>query len=612
MRKIPLKDFLDDLSGEKVFVFCDTKQRDKDNRLSYLFTRPEEIISCNNLTHVIPSINQIESRLKSGMFAAGFISYEAGFAFEKAFSINKPFNFPLLWFGIFNKPDIFDHKYLEFEDVAGDTGCAISNVKADISRSQYVSSIRRIKKYIEKGSTYQVNRTFKLRFSFNTTAEDLYLYLRKKQTVSYSALIKNETGYVLSFSPELFFRKTGSIMRVKPMKGTMRRGCSVNGDTENARLLYNCQKNRSENIMIVDLMRNDLGRISDIGSVKTKKYFTVEKYESLFQMTSTVESSLKDGIRLADMFKALFPSGSVTGAPKISTMRIINEIEKTPRGIYTGSIGFITPDMDSVFNIAIRTISLNMKGKKGEMGVGSGIVYDSDPDKEFNECILKADFLTKESGDFKLIETMLWSPCRGCELLNSHMQRLKESADYFSIKYDKDRLLGELNNTFCSLKNKVDYRIRLLMDRRGDVEIIALPVEGVICSGLVTVSAKNTCSSDKWLYHKTTERSIYDSEYICGKKRGFFDVIFRNERGEITEGAISNIFIRKNNIYYTPPLKCGVLNGVFRRHIIAKNILRVKENVLYYEDLLQAEEIIMTNAVRGMVRVSLVKEKARV
>jgi para-aminobenzoate synthetase / 4-amino-4-deoxychorismate lyase len=605
MRKISLYNLLTDIPKNEDFVLLQTDRLDRDNRYSYLFTKPIEVISCWRLDEVKPSLNKIEKMLDNGFFAAGFLSYEAGFAFEPIFSQVKDYDFPLLWFGIFEKPLRFDHKYIEFQENSPSKEYSIEGIDADISEKEYTDSVKNVKRYIEKGHTYQVNRTFKLKFSFKGCPQKIYLGLKNKQSVSYSSLIRFGEHCILSYSPELFFRKKENQIQVKPMKGTIERGLLAKEDTKNANILCNCQKNKSENIMIVDLLRNDVGRIAVPGTVKTTKFFEVEKYESLFQMTSTVKASLRQDVSLFDLFKAVFPSGSVTGAPKIRTMQIIDEIENSPRRIYTGAIGFITPKKDSVFNVAIRTLILNSDNCKGEMGIGSGIVYDSEPKKEYEECLLKAKFLTEKYREFKLIETMVWEPANGYALMELHMQRLLESADYFNYKYSRNDIIKHLKKISKGFNSQQKYRVRLLLDKNGNMETSCSSIDMDSALDAITISSRRTDSSDKWLYHKTTNRRIYDSEHSKYRKLGFFDIIFQNEKGQITEGAISNIFIEKAGIYYTPPIECGVLKGVYRSYLLNQKKLKVKEKIIYLKDLLKADNIIMTNAVRGIVKVRL-------
>jgi para-aminobenzoate synthetase/4-amino-4-deoxychorismate lyase len=563
-----------------------------------------EIISCNAPSRIKPSIDRIEYFIKRGYFAAGFLSYEAGFGLEEALKAKRGCNFPLLWFGIFRDPEKVDHSKILFNDDISKGGYRIKDIEAEVSRREYINSIEKIKAYIEKGDTYQVNHTFKLNFFFSGSITDLYLHLRRKQSVSYSALIKFNEKYILSFSPELFFKRKNEFIQVKPMKGTADRGRLLREDRDNAKLLYLCPKNRSENIMIVDLLRNDLSRISKKGTVKTKRFFEVEKYESLFQMTSTVVGKARAGLSLYELFKATFPSGSVTGAPKISSMKIIDELEKSPRQIYTGSIGFLSPNRESAFNVAIRTLLIDTQKKIGEMGIGSGIVYDSDPKKEHAECILKAKFLTEKTRNFSLIETLLWEPNKGYPLLKFHLDRLSESAKYFDYKYNKKRITVLLNKLSNVLGDN-SYRVRLLLDKSGGISIARTIIRRSGDIKLIAFSPKMTDSADRFLFHKTTNRKIYDNEYKKYKKQGFFDVIFRNKKNEVTEGAISNIFIKKGDRYYTPPVECGLLNGVYRRYLISEKILKIEEKVLNADDIRTADKIILTNAVHGIVAAKL-------
>ncbi len=607
MQNISLNNLLSRASKQKHYILLETSRTDKSNKTSYLFKNPLKIVSCDSPGQTKPSIDKIESFLKKGYFAAGFLSYEAGFAMEDALKAKVGRGFPLIWFGIFKDVEAFDHSRTQFNDDISKGTYRIKDVKPEVSKKEYINSIKKIKAYIEKGDTYQVNRTFKLDFSFTGSIPDLYLYLRRKQSVSYSALVKIDEQYILSFSPELFFKKDKDFIRVKPMKGTIGRGRLFNEDTQNAKMLRLCPKNRSENIMIVDLLRNDLSRISRKGSVKTRRFFSIEKYESLFQMTSTVESKVRRGVSLYELFKATFPSGSVTGAPKISSMKIIDKLEKSPRKIYTGSIGFLAPKGESAFSVAIRTLLIDKNKKKGEMGIGSGIVYDSDPKNEYDECILKAKFLTERTKDFSLIETLLWEPNKGYPLLKFHLERLSASAKYFDYYCSKAMVTAFLNKLTKVFDNRA-YRVRLLLSKNAEISATYDVIEEDNSPKIITFSEKKTDFSDRFLFHKTTNRNIYDREHKKYKKQGFFDVIFCNRNNEVTEGAISNIFIKKGNKYYTPPKMCGLLDGVYKKHLISKKILNIEEKILTPNDIKTAQRIFLTNAVRGTVPVKYVKK----
>lgn len=588
------------------FILLETNKFDKDNRCSYLFSAPFKIIACYRLENINSSLSEIEDFVSKGYYAAGFVSYEAGFSFEDSLkSLKKDPAFPLLWFGIYRNPavvshidkiDLIRHKYSSY---------SVRNLRPNISGREYIDNVKKIKSFIRKGDTYQVNYTFKYKFDFRGSAYSFYEDLKSKQSVSYSAFIKTPEFSILSLSPELFFRKDKNRIYVRPMKGTTDRGRDIIEDSKNAETLKGSLKNRSENIMIVDLLRNDLGRISKPGSVIPSKLFEVERYETLLQMVSDVKSTLKSGVNVYDLFKAIFPSGSVTGAPKISTMKIIDSLEDEPRRIYTGSIGFFAPGGKAIFNVAIRTLLLDNKTKKAEMGIGSGIVIDSNPHKEFEECKLKANFITDKTPDFKLIETILWNPEKGYSLLSLHVARLLLSAEYFNFRADRKTVIRELKNLEKRFDASFDYRIRLLLDRRGNIQTAFSRIDNNTNAAKVRFSDKKTCSRDVFLYHKTTNRELYDKERKRWNKKGYFDVIFTNEKKEVTEGAISNIMIKKNGFFYTPPLDCGLLNGVFRQHLFKTKTAPIKEKVLYKKDIESADEIYMMNSVRGALKVRL-------
>ena len=598
---------------EKDFVFLETARPDAENYLSYLFIRPEKIISTFKIDEIKDCFTELNQALKEGYYTAGFLSYEAGEAFEERLRHKQTYDFPLLWFGVYKQPLIYNHRREKSQKPSpvfgGKPGSyLLKNIRANISRQTYIKAIARIKDLIARGLTYQVNYTFKLKFAFSGSPSALYLDLRNNQHVSYSALIKAGSYSILSISPELFFRKKGRTILARPMKGTARRGKTKEQDCQIAAELKNCRKNCSENLMIVDLLRNDLGRISTTGSVRVRRLFNVERYETLLQMTSDIKSRLKTSDLAFDIFSHIFPSGSVTGAPKIKTMEIIRQLEKEPRNIYTGAVGFFSPENSGVFNVAIRTILIDNKNKAGEMGVGSGIVYDSDAKSEFAECRLKADFLVKRPENFQLIETMLWQPETGYLLLAEHLNRLENSAGYFNFLYQKKDILAALKGLSSRFRQK-PYKVRLLLDREGRIKLEPLGLKPAQDqSPKVYCSIKRTDSGNPFLYHKTTNRKSYDHEYKRCKQRGFYDVIFSNEKGQITEGAISNVFIKKNGTLFTPPADCGLLDGVYRRYLLGSKNYIIKEKPLFKKDLKSAEEVYVSNSVRGLVRVHLAEK----
>ena len=419
------------------------------------------------------------------------------------------------------------------------------------------------------------------------------------------------------------------------MKGTARRGRTTREDREIAEWLRGDAKNRSENVMIVDLVRNDLGRVAQTGSVKVEELFAVERYPTLWQMTSTVSAELRSEAGFYDIFRALFPCGSVTGAPKVRATQLIAELEAAPRGAYTGAIGFFSP-RQTVFNVAIRTLELD--GTRGTMGVGSGVVIDSDAAAEYRECLLKAEFLTGPthrtistiSGDiqivaqpdkFFLIETMLWDgdqPPAGYPFLALHLDRLQDSAEYFDFVCDRAavcRALEDHARQFADQKlagaetplPRSPRRVRLLLDAEGEVQIgseALPPAADPNRMGRVRIAAERTDPADATLYHKTTHRRLYNRAFEQAVRDGFDDALFLNLNGEVTEGAISNVFAVKDGRWFTPPIECGLLPGVYRRHFLETRP-EIEERVLSLDDLRHADAIYLCNAVRGLRRVIL-------
>ncbi len=394
------------------------------------------------------------------------------------------------------------------------------------------------------------------------------------------------------------------------MKGTAARGRTTREDIEHAEWLRNDPKNRSENVMIVDLLRNDLGRVATFGSVHAESLFTVERYPTLWQMTSTVTAELRPEIGFHDIFRALFPCGSITGAPKVRAMQLIGELEGQPRGVYTGAIGFFSREL-TVFNVAIRTLEL--ENDCGTMGVGSGIVIDSDSNEEYDECLLKAEFLTGSayrssegtlSDKFLLIETMLWEG--GYPLLERHLDRLIDSAKYFGIPLERESAGAALEAYAQKFADAAARRVRLLADGDGILtfahEVLVPSQAGRV--GRVRVAAQRTDPMDRWLYHKTTHRTVYALAHQEAAAAGYDDVLFLNVRGEVTEGAISNVFIEKDGRWFTPPIECGLLAGVYRQQLLETRE-NVEERVLSLDDLRGADAIYLTNALRGIRQVTI-------
>jgi len=585
-------------------IFLETTKHDGENQNTLLFQEPETIIQAKSLSEVRRALEQMEDAHGRRKWLAGYISYDAGFAFEKKLHhLQTSSSLPLLWFGEYDAPIL--NPLGQFNRAHG----VAERVVFNVSKEDYANALAKILAYIEAGDVYQVNFTGKLTFDVQGNALELYETLRQKQAVAYAAFLNLGEQSVLSFSPELFFRIKQGVIESKPMKGTAQRGRTTAEDEAIANWLKADEKNRAENLMILDLIRNDFGRICKTGSITVPSLFDIERFQTLFQMTSTVRGELNDGITFKEIFEAIFPCGSITGAPKIRAMEIIHELEAEPRGIYTGAIGYISPKRDACFSVAIRTLvvkRVSVSSLVGEMGIGSGITIDSESQTEYDECLLKANFLTKPREDFALLESIKF---RGhyC-LLEKHLARLKDSAHYFDFRFDETALRHALTEYARHFEPHQTYKVRLLLSRTGEIQISHQPIESTMASreiGNIAIADERTNSADKFFYHKTTHRRLYDEASQRARELGLADFIFLNERGEVSEGAISNVFVEKEGWLYTPPISSGILAGVYRAHILETNP-KAKERVLKSEDLKKAERIWICNAVRGMREVKWV------
>ncbi|MDX1402157.1 MAG: aminodeoxychorismate synthase component I, partial [Kiloniellales bacterium] len=594
----------------------------KKNRASRLFENPLEIVSCSDPSDVDRAIERIVEAGKDGLYAAGFLSYELGYLLEPKLSPLFPANLsqPLVWMGLFNEPaSLSDEDTRRFlGEGARNDPSVVENLELSWDEPRYLEAFNKVKDYIAAGDVYQINLTLKYLFKFAGDPLKLYSELRRKQRVSYGALISGEDFKLLSLSPELFIRTEGDSAQVRPMKGTAPRGRTPQEDNALAAWLQSDPKSRAENLMIVDLLRNDLGRSALIGSVRVSDLFTVEHYPTLLQMTSGVTAKLHPAAGLKELLVSLFPCGSVTGAPKVRAMEIIRELESGPRGIYTGAIGMIKPSGDLSFNVAIRSLWLQPSPGSnsgaadstfsGEMGIGSGIVFDSEGPAEYKECLLKAEFLTKPSQDFHLFETLRWES-GAFWLLRQHLDRLEASAAHFLYPYDEDAVRVALRNAAADFQEGLCYRVRLSLLHDGELTVTAheMSPPGPGALYRYVLSDKRVDSSDVFLYHKTTMRALYDAEHKKhAEATGCDEVFFLNERGELAEGSRSNIFVAKEGVLLTPPVDAGLLPGTFRRYLIEEQDFPVVEQTLYPDDLDDAEAVYLGNSVRGLVKVERV------
>lgn len=538
-----------------------------------IFKNPIKIIKAFSNEEFKRAFEEIE-KYKSRFYLLGYIRYEA----KEIFLGNQILSdLPLLYFEVFEDYETYipsEHQNINL------------TLEPQILFSDYKKAVEKIKEEIACGNTYEVNYTYDFRIPYNGDEFMLYEYFLKKQETQYNTFIKNDYETLLSFSPELFFELEKNHIITKPMKGTVKRGNTKQEDENLKKFLFNDEKNRAENVMIVDLLRNDLGRIAKTGSVNVSKLFEIETHKTLHQMTSQIEADLKENTKLYDIFKAIFPCGSITGAPKISTMKIIDAVEKDKRGIYCGAIGFISPQK-SIFSVPIRILQKQNSDNFYKYRVGGAIVWDSSIQDEWEETYTKTKFL---NGDFQLIETVRIE--NGKMLFKEeHFQRLKNSAKNFGFKYTQPHI-----------KPHQDGILRILLNKNGELSYeykdLTYSQTNKIAISPIIISSKNNL-----MYHKTTFRPWFYESYAKIKNGEIYDEIFFNENNELTEGARSNIIVKINSNYYTPPLCCGLLNGIYRQKLINEGFC--KEKILYKKDLLNCEKIFCINSVRGMVEVEL-------
>jgi len=558
------------------------------NKQWLLFQHPVKIIVIYNLDSIESALRSLEFEVNNnGFHAAGFISYEAAPAFDSAFQVKPDKGFPLLWFGIFHPPEpvtLPDVPARELEDIPW---------QPSVSEKDYSSAIRKVKHYIREGDTYQVNYTFRLGSKFQLDPWDLFISMTHAQGSGLGAFINIDDWYLCSASHELFFSLEGNKLGSRPMKGTVPRGLQNDDDLARASWLNHSEKNRAENLMIVDMVRNDMGRIAEPGSVTTTRMFDIEKYPTLWQMTTTVHSHTSKPF--TDILKALFPSSSITGAPKARTMEIISELETTPRRIYTGTIGFLSPGRKAQFNVAIRTALINKQNQQIEYGTGGGIVWDSESKDELQECLTKARIVTHGHPDYSLLESILWMPEKGCYLLEEHLQRLRASADYFSLAIDVDAIRARISGLTRGLPPQ-QHKLRLLVTRQGEINIEAQPSPVRTGPYKVRLAARAINSSNPFLYHKTTHRAVY--EEAMAEYSDCDDVLLCNENNHITESCIANLVIEMEGMLYTPPVSCGLLPGVYRAELLRQG--KIQERIIKRQDLEHCSKILLINSVRMM------------
>ncbi|WP_041741390.1 aminodeoxychorismate synthase component I [Collimonas fungivorans] len=604
---------------------------------SRLYTGHVRSLSCFDADRLPQLIEQMQQALREGLHAVTWFTYELGMGLqhvglperlpEPLPAASRPLAQILLFARCAHLSDAEVDAWLAQRQAAEsgptEADAGIANLRPNVSAGQFAAAIAKIHAYIEAGDTYQVNYTYRLRFDVYGSPVALYRQLRQRQPVPYGSLILLEDGAaVLSLSPELFVRHAAGVLTARPMKGTAAASGDAEQDALAAKALAADPKNLAENLMIVDLLRNDLGRIAVPGSVRVPQLFEVTRFSSVLQMTSTVQAQVRDDVSLSAVIQALYPCGSITGAPKHRTMQIINELEPEPRGLYTGAIGWFEAEQpgrrfgDFCLSVPIRTLWLQpatadgLHGasvRHGEMGVGAGIVHDSVAAEEYAECALKAKFLTGMGGDFSLFETIYATGADGCRHLDLHLQRLQASAAYFGFPYDENVLRAALRAHCADLPAGEPQRLRLTLSADGGCNLQSAELGTLELPVRLLIAPAPTQSSDLFLRHKTTIRQRYDQAWQQAQQLGAFDMLFFNSEGELAEGGRSSVFVKLDGRWYTPPLRAGVLPGVMRSVVLNDAAWNASERSLSMEDLLAAEQIMVCNALRGAMPATLLQ-----
>ena len=574
-------------SGSPAACFYDAKRK-----VWLTFRDPEEIIVAHKINDVLPALRKVENAAREDdLHAAGFVSYDAASAFERQMQAKPDLNFPLVWFGLFREPECS----IDFPEPQRRSNIPDYDWVPSVSEAEYAKSIDRIKQHIERGETYQVNYTFRLRSGLQEPPASLFARMVASQGEGYSAFVDTGRWVICSASPELFFESDGIRLVSRPMKGTAARGLTRDDDLECAEWLRNSEKNRAENVMIVDMVRHDLGRIARKGTVRVDRLFDVEQYPTLWQMTSTVSCESDAG--LTEVFQALFPAASITGAPKIRTMQIIDELEKTPRRLYTGTAGFVAPGGRCQFNVAIRTVTVDRETNSAEYGVGGGIVWDSTETGEYDECRTKARVLTHPVPDCALLESFLWTPRDGYFLLDLHLKRLAASAAYFGFPHDIAEIRRQLDAA-APRSSSEPHKVRLLVSKMGKTTIESAPLSAAAGNDgpvRLRLATSPIDPANIFLYHKTTQREVY--EEAARQAGDCDDAVLWNPSGEITETCIANIVAEIDGELVTPPVRCGLLGGVFREKLLADGML--KERPIKQQELRKATKVYVINSVRS-------------
>ena len=556
----------------------------KELGLRHIFTEPIKELKTRDIDQVETLLKEVETYQEAGFYAVGYVSYEAAPAFEKKLAVHPAplMGEYLLYFTIHQEVETlpFPEDY-EAVDLP-------ANWKEEVEAPAYQEAIKTIHHHIRQGDTYQVNYTVQLSQELEADPLAIYNRLVVEQKAHYNAFIQHDDVAILSISPELFFEQEDRLLTTRPMKGTTRRGLTNQADLKEAAWLEADPKNRAENMMIVDLLRNDMNRISEIGSEQVTRLCQVEQYSTVWQMTSTIESRLRPEVDLVQTFQALFPCGSITGAPKISTMEIIQQTEIAPRGVYCGTIGILLPRGKRIFNVAIRT--LQMQGTKAIYGVGGGITWDSKWEGEYQETKQKSAVLYRQEPRFELLTT---GRIHQGELtfLEQHLTRLREASRYFAYPYNEPKLLNELQEQLARVDPSLDYHCRIALQKNGSFQLTITELTDLPASYLqAQLTEQKLDLATPFTYFKTSQRDhLGQSDH---------EQIFHLPDGSLLETTIGNLVLEIEGQLYTPPAHLPLLDGIYRRHLLETQ--QVEEKLLTLNDLTDADRIYACNALRGL------------
>jgi len=566
-----------------------------------LYRDPIGIVCCRAPQNVSDALARIKTGLDAGLHAAGFLSYELGYALERRLAARTPAarEAPLLWFGLFPPPDEIEPHLLDEAFAAAGPPPPLAELEALHDRATHVAKVRRVLALIGAGDLYQVNLTFPFRFRVAGDPLALYAALRARQPVAHGGVVAAGDATILSVSPELFFSVRDGQITARPMKGTAARQADPAADAHAKTALAASVKDRAENLMIVDLLRNDLARISAPGTVRAPALFTAETYPTFHAMTSTITADLRPGVDLADIMAALFPCGSIVGAPKIRAAEVIADLEPCSRGVYTGAIGAIAPGGDMAFNVAIRTATIGADGR-GTYGVGGGIVADSDPDGEYDEALLKARVLTDLAEDFSLIETLRWSAEAGLIRLNRHLDRMVASACALGFRFDRAAAETALAKAAMAwVDQQGDQRVRLELARDGRLDLTHQPASPRLNRPLVVdIASDRLDRADPYLRHKTSRRAVYERAFACAAAEGLDEAVLLNRECAVADGARHSVFLERGGRLLTPPLSAGALSGVLRAELLAEG--RAIEADFGAADLVGDARWFLGNSLQGL------------